>query len=221
MRARKIEAEIRNFRDLLLANKLAIVGNPLVIRNIGHIKRVTWQSSITTETPSTKLAFASLREYSHQLAANAFTTILFDGSVIQLSVDTLRDEIVGHRFCFFPCPFDLQAEDLLQLPLLDLVKLHEEAGLEHLRLRSPMRFEYDPRNASENHPVCHVHFLWSHCRCSVVAPISLGHFIKFIFSHFYPQVWQKHSFLRDWPTAMGTRTISAAQENHLHLACSR
>jgi hypothetical protein len=146
---------------------------------------------------------------------------LFDGAIIQISIDILHNRMVGHRFCFFPCPFNLQPDDLLELPILDVIKLYEGSGLEQLRLRSPLRFEFDPQNASDNHPLCHVHLLWDHCRCSVVAPLSIGHFIKFIFSHFYPQIWQRHSFLREWPTSMGARTISADQESFLHLACRR
>jgi len=99
--------------------------------------------------------------------------------------------------------------------------VYEHAGLEYLRLRTPLRFEYDPNNASDGHPICHAHFLWSHCRCSVVAPLSLGHFVKFIFHHFYPELWQKHAFLREWPTDLGNRTISGGQESILHFACRR
>ena len=165
--------------------------------------------------------FATVQDYCAQLAANAYTAVLFDGSILQISFDLRRSDIVGHRFCFFPCPFNVRPTDLLEQPILDIIQLYEHAGHDYLRLRTPLRFEYDPNNTSEDHPICHLHLLWSHCRCSVVAPLSLGHFIKFIFHHFYPEMWQKHSFLREWPTNLGSRTISVAQESVLHLACRR
>jgi hypothetical protein len=217
----KIEAELKDFRDLLVSTNVAIAANPITIRNVGSVKRVTWLSPVTASGPATDFGFASIGEYTQQLLTNAYTVVLFDGSILQVSIDIKHNKIIGHRFSFFPCPFDLQPDDLVELPILDVISLYEESGRDRLRLRSPLRFEFDPNNTTENHPICHVHLLWAHCRCSVVAPLSLGHFIKFIFSNFYPRIWNTHSFLREWPTTMGTRTISVDQESILHLACRR
>lgn len=217
----KIESEIRNFRDLLIEKQLVIASNPIAIKSLGSLSRVTWHSSVVDRPPATDFTFASISEYCCQLATNAYTVVLFEGSIIQISIDVRHTEIVGHRFCFYPCPFDLEPDDLSQLPILDVIKLYDESRRDLLRLRSPLRFEFDLNNASDNHPLCHVHFLWAHCRCSVVAPLSLGHFIKFVFLHFFPGVWDQNSFLREWPTVLGTRTISIEQEKTLHLACRR
>jgi hypothetical protein len=217
----RLQAEIKNFRDLLVAKNLAIAANQITIRRVGTTQRVTWQSPIEGGQLLTSSEFATVQDYCQQLAANAFTVVLFDASIIQVSFDLRHNDIVGHRFCFFPCPFNVQPADLLGQPILDIIHLYEQAGLEYLRLRTPLRFEFDPNNTADEHPVCHVHLLWSHCRCSVVAPLSLGHFIKFIFQHFYPGIWQKHSFLREWPANLGSRTISAVQESMLHFTCRR
>ena len=221
MTTSRVQAEIKNFRDLLVAKDIAIAANPVTIRRVGTMQRVTWQSPIGDAPVAAASEFASVREYAQQLAANAYTVVLLDGSLIQISFDLQHSEIVGHRFCFFPCPFNLQPVDFLEQPILDIIQLYQEAGSDYLRLRTPLRFEYDPNNASDDRSICHVHLLWAHCRCSVVAPLSLGHFIKFIFHHFYPDLWQRHSFLREWPTDLGDRTISADQESLLHFACRR
>lgn len=217
----RVQAEIKDFRDLLVAKDLAIAANQITIQHVGSVQRVTWQYPGAHTHVLSSSEFATVNDYCQQLAANAYTVVLFDGSILQISFDFRRSDVVGHRFCFFPCPFNIPPTDFLELPILDTIQLYEQAGLDLLRLRTPLRFEYDPNNGSDDHPICHVHFMWSHCRCSVAAPLSLGHFIKFIFQNFYPKVWQHHSFLRDWPTWLGNRTISEVQESMLHFACRR
>jgi hypothetical protein len=86
-------------------------------------------------------------------------------------------------------------------------------------LRSPIRFDYDEHNASTGHPAVHAHVLWAHCRFPVHRPLSVGHFLDFIFRNFYPDVWAEHEFLREWKKPLFDKTISLDEEQILHLGC--
>jgi hypothetical protein len=220
MTSKHIQSEIINLRDLLLHSGIARFANAVVFQKVGKTTRVPLPPS-HNGSPISRIAFASIAEYCAHFSSGAYTVVLFDGALIQLSIDLNHQQIVGYRFCYYACPFDIDVKDLLSLPLLDLIQLHQEGGMDLLRLRSPLRFEYDPNNADEGHPVSHVHLLWAHSRCSVVAPISIGHFVKFVFSHFYPAIWSEFDFLRKWPTHLEDRTITVSEEEILHFSLRR
>ncbi len=48
--------------------------------------------------------FSSLSEYISLLLRSQYTLVLFDGSLIQISYTIERNEIVGHRLCWYPSP---------------------------------------------------------------------------------------------------------------------
>jgi hypothetical protein len=216
----KVRSDLLNLRDLLLQAGIATSGNPVVIERRKSVHRVTWQSA-AADLILQDQDFASVAQYCNYVAGQAYSIMLFDGSLLQLSFDLTGDTIVGHRLSYHPCPFELDPALLLGLPLLDAVDLYRTAGIDYLRLRSPLRFDYSSANAAEGHPLSHLHMLWSHCRCAVIAPISLGHFVKFIFSNFYPSVWRTVDFLREWPSELGTKSITTSEEWALHIGCRR
>jgi len=139
----------------------------------------------------------------------------------------------------YPCPVVLELPDHeLELPLSDLVDLEIASDFEgdlnginfqefdsatrlepHLRLRSPIRFDYDPRRAGADHPASHVTLAGDECRCPVFGPLSIGHFVRFIFRYFYSIVWQRHSFIREWPLRFGNRYVSVTDERELFVEC--
>src|SRR4051812_6722394 len=110
----RVQAEVKNLRDLLVAKDIAIAANQIAIRRVGTAHRVTWQSNADAAQVLTASEFATVQDYCQQLAANAYTVVLFDGSILQISFDLRRAHIIGHRFCFFPCPFNLPPSDLLE-----------------------------------------------------------------------------------------------------------
>ncbi len=221
MSPRAVLSELENCLDLLLNKNIALVKNPVVEEHVGGRIRITWRACQSPRLPLTTNEFASVEEYYQYVRHGAYSAILLDGSLLQLSYDVIGMEIVGHRLCYYPCPFEIDVEELRTEPIVDIVELYREAGDEYLRLRSPLRFDYDAQERSLGHPVSHLHMLSPHCRCPVVAPLSIGHFIRFIFKHFYPELWNAHSFLRQWRQRLGNRTITPIEETGLHFACRR
>ena len=118
---------------------------------------------------------------------------------------------------YFPCPFDFDQEELLTLGLLEAMEIYEESGVDIVRLRSPVRFDFDSEADPETHPASHMTFEWSHCRIPVMSPLSPGHFIRFLFSNFYPSLWRNHEFLREWPRHEVSTTISSDELLELHI----
>ena len=197
MTPKKIERDIRNFLDLLVKHDIAVVANPVDVRQIETRTRLTWKSAISGSITGVG-PYGSIENYRSLVERQAYSAVLLDGALLQVSYDFGGSELVGHRLGFHPCPFDLPSEEVRSEPLLDLIDLYQGAGCDHVRLRSPIR-----------------------CRCPIVAPLGLGHFVHFVFSHFYPEVWAVHDFLQAWPLSLWDRTITQVEEGQLHLACTR
>ena len=134
----------------------------------------------------------SVSEYQAWLTNGAYSAVLFDGALVQISFEFRHSKIVGHRLAYVPCPFDLEPEYLQTEPLYDLVEAYATDVQSKPRLRSAIRFDFDPAAVGPGHPASHVTMFWPHCRIACVAPLSLGRFIRFIFYNFYPAMWENH-----------------------------
>ena len=114
--------------------------------------------------------------------------------------------------------FDVDPFLFNDAPILDVLDLYCSEGVEGVRLRSPLRFDYDIKNQRDFHPASHLTFVSESCRWAVAFPLSPGHFTRFIFHHFYPVHWSNFRFIRNWPQQQRERTITAHEEKLLHIA---
>jgi len=213
-----VRQEIDNCLDLMLHSGITLIANPVVVERNGRKARVTWRSPAGLGTLEGTYPFATVDEYREHLRNQAYSAVLCDGSLLQISYEFYGTKLSGHRLCFYPCPFDVEPEYFQTEPLLDVVDLHRVAADASLRLRSPIRFDYDPTKASEGHPAVHVHMLWGHCRCAVDAPLSVGHFLQFVFCNFFPSVWEGHEFLRKWKRVWREKTITDGETCSIHFS---
>ena len=223
MNPSSLRTEIQNLLDLFLEFDVAIYAN-LVVKRVhkGGMTRVTWGSPASAVLGELfRGDFATLDDYHDWFRAETYSTVLYDGSIIQMSYDFEGDQFIGHRLAYYPCPFDVDQDLLRTEPMLDIVELYRENEMSAVRLRSPLRFDCDIASQAEDHPAVHLTLLSPDCRWALVAPLSPGHFVRFLFKHFYPSLWIKLSFLREWPQQLGGRTITPEQETIRHIACSR
>lgn len=217
-----LRSEIKSLLDLLIRSEIAVAINPVIERKVHQaLTRITWGSAQTTPGDLFRGNFASIDDYCDWLKAAAYSAILYDGSIVQMSYDFLRNQLAGHRLVYYPCPFDVDLDLLRSQPVLDVIDLYRGMDNSFVRLRSPLRYDYDPEAHADGHPAVHLTLLWEYCRWAVVAPLSPGHFIRFIFRHFYPHIWTAQRFIREWPQRQGDRTILPHEEGLLHVACSR
>jgi hypothetical protein len=172
--------------------------------------------------------FGTIDEYMHLLTNRQYTYLLFDGSLIQLVYYFRNRRVVQHHLGFYSPPVSLQQKELdlyLEhgLTLDDLLndKIASDNFASDLRLKSPIRFDFDVENNREDHPASHLHLSESHCRIAVFAPLSIGHFVRFVFRHFYPDCWKEYDFIRRWPYIAYGETIMAEHKKHLYVGCAR
>ena len=158
MTPKKLERDLRNFIDLLVNKDISAASNPIAVNRLDEAVRLTWKSPVSG--PGTG-QFATLQNYRSLLELQAYTVILFDGAILQISYDFYGDTLKGHRLCYYPCPFEINPVELAAEPILDVFDLYQESGMDKLVLRSPIRFDYDPRNAADGHPAVHVHIVRS------------------------------------------------------------
>ena len=217
MTARRIRNEIESLLVQLVWTEVALTMNPVVTRKLGDGQRVTW-SSPKPFPGMMKVGFGTLEEYRFCIEAQMYSAILYDGSLLQLSYDFEGSELIRHRLLYYPCPFDVDPMLFVDVPVLDVFDLYRSRAAEVVRLRSPIRFDYDFENQREFHPASHLTFLSEKCRWAVASPLSLGHFIRFVFYHFYPAHWSNLSFIRDWPQEPSERTITPDETRLIHVA---
>jgi hypothetical protein len=215
----QLMAEMRDYADLLVNQGVALTANPVVPQHPEpSLTRITSQRLAARTGRLTDFAFASIDEYRALLESQDYLVVLADGALIQLSYDFRGNTLVRHRLCFYPCPYDVDPALLAQDPMLDVVDTYESEGADYLRLRTPLRFDFDSQHEDDDHSATHVHMLWAHCRCAVAGPVSIGRFSRFVFRHFYPHLWCEHRFLRDMKQARWNRSIRPRDEEFLHFS---
>jgi hypothetical protein len=201
----------------MIDKDLLLLKNNIVQEINGRKSRVTWRSSSADEQPVSSHEFAALGEYRELVRTQSYSGVLFDGSLLQLTYTFLRGDLFDHRLCYYPCPFEIPLHELKNEALVDLIDLYQGAGLDSLRLRTPLRFDYSPDKASPGHPATHLHMIRPQFRWAVASPVSVGRFIRFIIYHFYPDVWDDYEFFRELPQEHCNRSITSAEEELVHV----
>lgn len=217
MTASQTRNELENLLVQLVWAEVALTMNPVVLRNVADGQRVTWSSPKPVPVIM-EAEFGTIEEYLSWVDAQMYSAVLYDGSLLQLSYDFDGPELIRHRLLYYPCPFDVDPLLFNDAEVLDVLEFYRSQGVQEVRLRSPLRFDYDPKNQGDFHPASHLTFLSESCRWAVASPLSLGHFTRFVFRHFYPAQWSNLSFVRDWPQQQCERTITAYEEHLLHVA---
>lgn len=214
----RLKTEIRNLLDLLLQQGIAVFINPpLERRSDDGVTRITWTGAERASGDLFRISSPTVQEYREWVSCAGYSAMLYDGSLLQLSFDFNGVEVCGHRLVYLPCPFDLDLDLLRSEPALEVVDACG-SSLNDVRLRSSIRFDFDPVTHRSGHPLTHVSLLWDHCRWAVSHPLSVGHFIRFVFRHFYPEVWHSHEFVRQWPqerVAKGDLRVDEASLLHV------
>ena len=220
--ANGIQTELRNLLDLLIKSEVATFVSPVVRQQLTSGRcRITWAQGRSAATPGFQCEFGSVEEYISWIQTEAYSAVLYDGAIVQLSYDFAGNDLIAHRLVYYPCPFEVDHALLREEPLLDVMELYRQQDNSYIRLRSPLRFDFDSEAQADGHPASHLTMQSDNCRWAVVAPLSPGHFVRFIFRHFYPYLWYALDFVREWPQELGDRTITADEERILHITCAR
>jgi hypothetical protein len=205
----RIPNDIRNLLSWLMKMSVAQFTQPYrELRSRGRL-RICAEGTIAAQAALKAHPFGSVAEYRGFVESEAYSALLSDGSLLHLSYDFQDSVLVGHRLLYYPCPFIIDAE-MAEEPILDVLEFCWN-NLELFRLRSAVRFDFDLQRAAVNHPASHVHFQHEECRLPVVAPLSVGRFVEFVFRNFYPHWWSEHEFLRNFRQPSVVNSINAAE----------
>ena len=152
---------------------------------------VSWVTPLPPDESFPQDQFGNYSEYLFFLWSRQYSVVLPDGALVQISYRTKRDAVIWHRLAYIPCPITFNADDLVEMPLADYIEtLSPEHIISRIKLESTVRFDYDPINAGPGHPASHATINRSCCRIPVRAPLHLRGFVRFVFSNFYPAIWE-------------------------------
>lgn len=212
--------EIDKLINVLFASKLAIDSNtPLQVRSHGEVI-VSWSNEVSLSSLFDRSS--TLDEYREILRKRWYSAILFDGAMLQLAYTFSGNNLKKHRLCFYPCPIRFNSRELEDFTIDQLLEILEGRDLkERLRLEGPLRFDYDIDAGTKLHPASHLTISRTSCRVPVSAPLSVGHFVKFLFSHFYPEQWSTSKELRKWACTTGDSCLPDVEEDRLYVHWKR
>jgi hypothetical protein len=216
MRARAIRDDIQNALDFLREAELALYTNPVHLRPT----RVSWHAYPSAGPFLIDHGFTTVDQYLTWVRDGAYSAVLRDASLLQLTFDLDEDLVVGHRLAYVPCPVVVDETLLAEgEPVEDVVSLHLDEGEVGLTLRSPVRFDYDQAAAREGHPAAHFSINSPQCRLACVAPVHPYRFIDFVFRHFYPVLRGVHDswFESAGRRHLGKRVITERDRGAVHL----
>ena len=204
--AHYLRSSVANLLDVLGNQGILLLWNQIGVETVDGISTVTWRPP--TPGHLFRLSGDDINDYKQWVQAGAYSAILFDGSLLQLTWRVAGGEIVSHRLAYIPCPMRLDEELLQTESVLDVWDIARESIDSSIVLRTFVRFDYDPENAGLLHPASHLTFNPVDCRIPVAFPLGLEEFCRFIFMHFYPSVWAETEYLQqlqprlDWPDAL-------------------
>lgn len=184
--------------------------------------------------------FSSLSEYISLLLRSQYTLVLFDGSLIQISYTIERNEIVGHRLCWYPSPIDIsdvREVDEIVFRLKDLLMENSEALEDHLTdpqpsypvklngvyNRSPLRFDFVamPEAQKDAHPDVHMHISHENCRIPVKTPLCIRMFMRFIVENFYSDIPLEGSLVNDLASWDNNDMLTLHHKGKIHFSYNR
>lgn len=181
--------EMNNLMILLYDLRFLYYYKPIKPQLIGEDQVITWNNHISSRA-NCGASFTALEQYEHILKSGAFQCILFDGSIIRSSLIFRGKNLINHSHLWWPAPYilnkSLNEELTPQTAYEDF--LTDADWMRKLRMRSPVRIDFDPDCESESHPSVHMHTQHYEARIHIDKPICFSKFVKYIFENFYPHI---------------------------------
>lgn len=211
---RALRDEITNILDYLLSVDLVVYYNPVSMDG----NRVSWVRLNPQEPFLSDRGEPTIGTYRHWVRSSAYSALLFDGALLQVTYTIDEGVISGHRLAYVPCPYRLDSSLVREEPILDLIDVYMEGGPSEVVLHSTMRFDYDPDNAAPGHPSAHLTLNSPDCRIACSAPMHVGRFVDFIFRSFYGKRWRSHSrYFKSIAKNIGGRVITEEDLGSPHI----
>jgi hypothetical protein len=214
---------------------LAAAPNYPVRRSIGAWEEVSWERAPKEGLRERYGQFATPAEYRMLLENRQYTAVLRDGGMLMMYYRfAVSGRLVAHNLCYYPCPLDVDwdpdteepepfvdAFDALLARELSCALLEQDIYVDtcesRLLMRAPLRFDYAPEQARDDHSACHVHVAHPDCRIPVFGPVSVGHFVRFVFGNYYRDWLDECGDFAEIPNRFYGRELVDAHRGVLHL----
>lgn len=187
----QIEMQINNTLDMLLDKGYLYTYNSLRREQVdNNTIRLSWNNHQSGGF-NTGDSFLRISQYERIIKDGSYLCILFDGSLIRVSYTVKNNTLIAHNLLWWPAPYKYENVTLDDVPPVQMIDdfLEDAQWYNSIEMRSPIRIDYDPREAivRDNHPPVHMHIEHKDCRIFVDKPMCFNRFIKYIFLNFYPQ----------------------------------
>ncbi len=220
MTAAQVRGDIDRLITTLYATGIAIDSNTPVSLTSHKTTIITWSNNV--ELSALMNAVSIFDQYVETLKRRWYSVILLDGSLLQFSYTFAGNVLKKHHLSFQPCPIYIRPSELGFFGIEELLELVQGREFrERVRLEGPLRFDYDIDAAKVAHPPSHLTISRASCRVPVAAPLSVGHFIRFLFAHFYPEQWSAHEVLRNWACEAWSGCLPELEDDHLYVSWKR
>ena len=145
---RVVRQELDNLLAYLINSEIALHANPVMDEQ----GRVSWRSFYPRSRFLDSCDPPSFVEYREWVISGAYSALLYDGALLQITYDFAGHELLAHRLAWVPCPFIVD-EDLLQTePLVEVIDMYAAGGPAEVALRTAVRFDFDLESATRGHP---------------------------------------------------------------------
>lgn len=212
----EITEEFQCVLDALIERELLIDSNPLLVQSSSEGTRISWASSAGLSYLFSE--YSTFGQYIETLNQRDFNLCFFDGGLVQINYFVENDEIVAHRLCYVPCPFNYVASEWEEFSLCDIPSLMSASDLlQETRLASPVRFDFDKEFSDDRHAHSHVSLNKQSCRIPTYGPVSLGHFFRFILRYFYEEQFDADMWWADLRPRLYTRTLDHPSPHEIHI----
>lgn len=176
----RVRREIDRILGLYFEYGIALASNGASLTSENGIDQISFGND------KSLLIHPTVASYLNLLKEKQFSVLLSDGGIVQYTYSTDSTRITFHRLVFFPCPILFEKEEVEQLSIADLIENMSDAELvARTQLSAPMRFDFSPQHAAEDHSASHLH-LRADSRIPVSGPVSPSQFTRFVMRYFYP-----------------------------------
>ncbi|WJM17155.1 DUF2290 domain-containing protein [Microbacterium arborescens] len=175
---------------------------------------VAWRSPTPLERFVDFADYPTVRTYRRWAVAGEYSALLNDGALLQMRYTVANGAVTSHRLAFVPCPYRVDPDLLLTESLSDIIELHTAGPHDDVTMQSTIRFDYDPMASAPGHPAAHLTINAASCRIACEAPMTPAQFIRFVYQHFYPDLWLAHPAL--WAALPANDHLSTVTDDERH-----
>lgn len=182
--------QIKNTLDNLIVQGVVLYTIPCDYRRDKkkNIEQITWKNHMSGREVSSK-AFTSVNQYLRILSTNAYHALLIDYSIVRCSFIFQRNKILSQHLLWWPCPVRIDRELEEEFGLVRSIQLLLDTNAsQYLRMRTPIRLDFDVSNNTPTHPRAHLHMQHYDNRINTMGPICFNRFMRFILENYYPNL---------------------------------